>query len=168
VHLSDISWDVPGEEAVRNYQKGQTVEAIVLAIDPERERISLGEKQMAKDPFSGFIADHPKGTIVVGTVREVDAKGAIIDLPGGIEGYLRASELSRDRVEDARTLLKVGDSVEAKFTGVDRKSRAIALSIKAKDMHDEQEAMEAYRTDSPTGTSLGDLLKEQLTDRDNG
>jgi small subunit ribosomal protein S1 len=168
VHLSDISWDVPGEEAVRNYQKGQTVEAVVLAIDPERERISLGIKQLAKDPFSGFIAQYPKGTIVTGTVREVDAKGAIIDLPGGIEGYLRASELARDRVEDARTVLKVGDTVEAKFTGVDRKSRAIALSIKAKEVHEEQEAMEAYRTDAPTGTSLGDLLKEQFSDRDDG
>jgi small subunit ribosomal protein S1 len=166
VHLSDISWDVPGEEAVRNYQKGQTVEAVVLSIDPERERISLGIKQMAKDPFSAFIAQNPKGSIVKGTVREVDAKGAIIDLGGGIEGYLRASELARDRVEDARTVLKAGDEVEAKFTGVDRKSRAIALSIKAKDIHEEQEAMQAYRTDAPTGTSLGDLLKEQLTERD--
>ena len=162
VHLSDISWDIPGEEAVRSYQKGQTIEAVVLSIDPERERISLGIKQMAKDPFSAFIAQHPKGSIVVGTVREVDAKGAIIDLPGGIEGYLRASELARDRVEDARTILKEGDTVEAKFTGVDRKSRAIALSIKAKDIHEEQEAMQAYRTDSMTGTSLGDLLKEQF------
>jgi small subunit ribosomal protein S1 len=167
VHLSDISWDVPGEEAVRNYQKGQTIEAVVLSIDPERERISLGIKQMAKDPFSAFIAQHPKGSVVKGVVREVDAKGAIIDLPGAVEGYLRASELARDRVEDARTVLKVGDEVEAKFTGVDRKSRAIALSIKAKEVHDEQEAMQAYRTDSPTGTSLGDLLKEQLSDRDN-
>jgi len=162
VHLSDISWDIAGEEAVRSYQKGQTLEAVVLSIDPERERISLGIKQMAKDPFSAFIAQHPKGSIVVGTVREVDAKGAIIDLPGGVEGYLRASELARDRVEDARTVLKEGDSVEAKFTGVDRKSRAIALSIKAKDIHEEQEAMQAYRTDSMTGTSLGDLLKQQI------
>lgn len=162
VHLSDISWDIAGEEAVRSYQKGQALEAVVLSIDPERERISLGIKQMAKDPFSAFIAQHPKGSIVVGTVREVDAKGAIIDLPGGVEGYLRASELARDRVEDARTVLKEGDSVEAKFTGVDRKSRAIALSIKAKDIHEEQEAMQAYRTDSMTGTSLGDLLKQQI------
>ncbi len=167
VHLSDISWDVPGEEAVRNYQKGQQLEAVVLAIDPERERISLGIKQLAKDPFSAFIAQHPKGSIVRGVVREVDAKGAIIDLPNGIEGYLRASELARDRVEDARTVLKAGDEVEAKFTGVDRKSRAIALSIKAKEVHEEQEAMQAYRTDAATGTSLGDLLKEHLTDRDN-
>jgi small subunit ribosomal protein S1 len=166
VHLSDISWDVPGEEAVRNYQKGQQLEAMVLSIDPERERISLGIKQLAKDPFSGWIAENPKGTIVRGAVREVDAKGAIIDLGGGVEGYLRASELTRDRVEDARTLLKVGDEVEAKFTGVDRKARTIALSIKAKDIHEEQEAMQAYKTDASSGTSLGDLLKEQLTDRE--
>jgi len=167
VHLSDISWDVPGEEAVRNYQKGQTVEAMVLSIDPERERISLGIKQLAKDPFSTWIAEHPKGTIVKGAVREVDAKGAVIDLGGGVDGHLRASELSRDRVEDARTLLKVGDEVEAKFTGVDRKSRTIALSIKAKEMHEEAEAMQSYRTDSSTGTSLGDLLKEHIGGQDN-
>jgi small subunit ribosomal protein S1 len=166
VHLSDISWDMPGEEAVRNYQKGQTVEAMVLSIDPERERISLGIKQLAKDPFSTWIAEHPKGTIVNGAVREVDAKGAIIDLGGGVDGHLRASELSRDRVEDARTLLKVGDEVEAKFTGVDRKSRTIALSIKAKEMHEEAEAMQSYRTDSSTGTSLGDLLKEHIGGQD--
>jgi small subunit ribosomal protein S1 len=163
VHLSDLSWDVAGEEAVRQYQKGQTVEAIVVAIDPERERISLSVKQLAKDPFSNWIAEHPKGSIVRGIVREVEAKGAVVDLGGGIDGYLRASELSRDRVEDARALLKVGDEVEAKFTAVDRKVRTIALSIKAKDMAEEQEAMQAYRSDSSTGTSLGDLLKEQIS-----
>jgi small subunit ribosomal protein S1 len=163
VHLSDLSWDVPGEEAVRGYQKGQTVEAIVVAIDPERERISLSVKQLAKDPFSNWIAEHPKGSIVRGIVREVEAKGAVVDLGGGIDGYLRASELSRDRVEDARALLKVGDEVEAKFTAVDRKVRTIALSIKAKDMAEEQEAMQAYRSDATTGTSLGDLLKEQIS-----
>ena len=163
VHLSDLSWDVPGEEAVHGYQKGQAVEAIVVAIDPERERISLSVKQLAKDPFSSWIAEHPKGTIVRGLVREVDAKGAIVDLGGGIDGYLRASELSRDRVEDARTLIKVGDEVEAKFTAVDRKVRTIALSIKAKDVAEEQEAMQNYRSDSTTGTSLGDLLKEQIS-----
>ena len=166
VHLSDISWDLPGEEAVRSYQKGQQVDAMVLSIDPERERISLGVKQLAKDPFSAYIADHPKGSIVRGTVREVDAKGAIIDLGNGVDGQLRASELSRDRVEDARLLLKVGDEVEAKFTNVDRKGRSISLSIKAKDIHEEQEAMQNYRTDSPTGTSLGDLLKEQISGQD--
>jgi len=163
VHLSDLSWEVPGEEAVRNYQKGQTVEAIVVAIDPERERISLSVKQLAKDPFSTWIAEHPKGSIVRGLVREVDAKGAVVDLGGGIDGYLRASELARDRVEDARAMLKVGDEVEAKFTAVDRKVRTIALSIKAKDMAEEQEAMQNYRSDSSTGTSLGELLKEQIS-----
>jgi small subunit ribosomal protein S1 len=163
VHLSDLSWDVPGEEAVRSYQKAQTVEAIVVAIDPERERISLSVKQLAKDPFSTWIAEHPKGTIVRGIVKEVDPKGAIIELGGGIEGYLRASELSRDRVEDARTVLKVGDEVEAKFTAVDRKVRTIALSIKAKEMHEEAEAVQNYRSDSVTGTSLGELLKEQIS-----
>ncbi|MFI4889574.1 MAG: 30S ribosomal protein S1 [Steroidobacterales bacterium] len=166
VHLSDISWDMPGEEAVRSYQKGQQVDAMVLSIDPERERISLGIKQLAKDPFSAYIAEHPKGSIVRGVVREVDAKGAIIDLGNGVDGQLRASELSRDRVEDARVMLKVGDEVEAKFTGVDRKGRSIALSIKMKDIHEEQEAMQNYRTDSPTGTSLGDLLKEQISGQD--
>jgi small subunit ribosomal protein S1 len=168
VHLSDISWDVPGEEAVRNYQKGQQLEAMVLSIDPERERISLGIKQLAKDPFSTWIAEHPKNTIVKGVVREVDAKGAIIDLGGGVEGHLRASELSRDRVEDARTVLKVGDEVEAKFTNVDRKSRNIALSIKAKEIHEENEAVQNYRTgETSSGTSLGDLLKEHIGGQDN-
>jgi len=166
VHLSDISWDMPGEEAVRSYQKAQQVDAMVLSIDPERERISLGIKQLAKDPFSAYIAEHPKGSIVTGVVREVDAKGAIIDLGNGVDGQLRASDISRDRVEDARLLLKVGEEVEAKFTGVDRKGRSISLSIKAKDIHEEQEAMQNYRTDSPTGTSLGDLLKEQISGQD--
>ena len=163
VHLSDISWDQPGEEAVRNYQKGQQLEAMVLSIDPERERISLGIKQLAKDPFSAYIADNPKGTIVRGVVKEVDARGAIIDLGNGIEGQLRASELGRDRVEDARAVLKVGEELEAKFTGVDRKSRTISLSIKAKEAHEEAEAVQSYRSESATsGTSLGDLLKEQI------
>src|SRR5688500_7724773 len=169
VHLSDISWDIPGEEAVRNYQKGQQVEAMVLSIDPERERISLGIKQLAKDPFSAWIADHPKGSIVKGKVREVDAKGAIIDLGGGVDGHLRASELSRDRVEDARTVLKVDQEVEARFTNVDRKSRTIALSIKAKEIHEEAEVVQNYRTGETTsaGTSLGDLLKEHIGGQEN-
>ena len=166
VHLSDISWDMPGEEAVRSYQKAQQVDAMVLSIDPERERISLGIKQLAKDPFSAYIAEHPKGSIVLGVVREVDAKGAVIDLGNGVDGQLRASELSRDRVEDARLFLKVGQEIEARFTGVDRKGRSISLSVKAKDIHEEQEAMQNYRTDSPTGTSLGDLLKEQISGQD--
>jgi small subunit ribosomal protein S1 len=163
VHLSDISWEQPGEEAVRNYQKGQQLEAMVLSIDPERERISLGIKQLAKDPFSAYIADNPKGTIVRGLVKEVDARGAVIDLGNGVEGQLRASELGRDRVEDARAVLKVGEQVEAKFTGVDRKSRTISLSIKAKEAHEEAEAVQSYRSETqPSGTSLGDLLKEQI------
>jgi small subunit ribosomal protein S1 len=166
VHLSDISWDMPGEEAVRSYQKAQQVDAMVLSIDPERERISLGIKQLAKDPFSAYIAEHPKNSVVKGVVREVDAKGAIIDLGNGVDGQLRASDISRDRVEDARLVLKVGDEIEARFTGVDRKGRSISLSVKAKDIHEEQEAMQNYRTDSPTGTSLGDLLKEQISGQD--
>jgi len=163
VHLSDISWDQTGEEAVRNYQKAQQVEAMVLSIDPERERISLGIKQLAKDPFSAFIAENPKGSIVKGTVKEVDARGAIIDLGNSIEGQLRASELGRDRVDDARTVLKVGDEIESKFVGVDRKTRTISLSVKAKEVHEEAEAVQSYRSEVPTsGTSLGDLLKEQI------
>ena len=165
VHLSDISWDLPGEEAVRNYAKGNQLEAMVLSIDPERERISLGIKQLAKDPFSAYIAENPKGTIVKGVVREVDARGAIIDLGNGIEGQLRASELGRDRVEDARMVLKPGEEIEAKFTGVDRKSRTISLSVKAKEIHEEAEAVQSYRSDSAPsggGTTLGDLLKEHI------
>lgn len=167
VHLSDLSWDVAGEEAVRNYQKGQQVEAMVLSIDPERERISLGIKQLAQDPFSEWIATNPKGTVVKGVVKEVDVRAAVIDLGNGIEGQLRSSDLSRDRVEDARTVLKVGQEIEARFTGVDRKTRTIALSIKAKEMHEEQEAVSNYRSEqgSSSGTSLGDLLKEQIGDR---
>ena len=172
VHLSDISWDVAGEEAVRNFQKGQQLEAMVLSIDPERERISLGIKQLAKDPFSGYIADNPKGSIVRGVVKEVDARGAVIDLGSGIEGQLRASELGRDRVEDARTILKVGEEIEAKFLGVDRKTRTISLSVKAKEIHEEAEAVQSYRTEQggSSGTSLGELLKAQIGggDRDRG
>jgi len=167
VHLSDISWEAPGEEAVHNYKKGEEIETTVLAIDPERERISLGIKQLDQDPFSLFLAEHPKGSIVTGSVIEVDARGAKIELPGGVQGQLRASELSRDRVEDARTVLKVGDKVEAKFTGMDRKSRVLALSIKAKEAHDEAAAVESYKTESEAaggGTTLGDLLKEQIPD----
>ncbi len=163
VHLSDISWNVPGEEAVRSYKKGDEVEAVVLAVDPERERISLGIKQMEQDPFSNFVAAHSKGSVVHGTVVEVTPKAAKIDLGEGIEGILRASELSRDRVEDARTLLKEGDKIEAKFMGVDRKTRSINLSIKAKDDEDEARVMREYTgRSSGTGTSLGDIFKEQM------
>ena len=166
VHLSDISWDIPGEEAVRNYKKGDDLEAVILSIDPERERISLGVKQMDKDPFSSYLAENPKGTIVSGTVSEVDARGAVITLADGVEGYLRASELSRDRVEDARTVLKPGQEIEARFTGLDRKSRRIALSVKAKEVHEEAEAVQQYRTESSSGTSLGDLLKAHISGKD--
>lgn len=162
VHLSDISWNAPGEEAVRSYKKGDEVEAVVLAVDPERERISLGIKQMEQDPFSNFVAAHAKGALVAGTVLEVTPKSARIDLGEGVEGILRASELSRDRVEDARTVLNEGDAIEAKFMGVDRKSRSINLSIKAKDDEEEARVMKEYSSSSTGGTSLGDIFKEQM------
>ena len=166
VHLSDISWEDVGEEAVRNYKKGQEIEASVLAIDAERERISLGIKQLEKDPFSNWLAAHPKNTIVKGTVTEVDARGALVDLGDGVFGSLRASELARGRVEDARTMIKLGEEIEAKFINVDRKNRAIALSIKAKEVHEEAEAVSSYKSDSsaaPVGTTLGELLKEKMS-----
>jgi small subunit ribosomal protein S1 len=166
VHLSDISWDLTGEEAVHNYKKGQEIEAAVLAIDSERERISLGIKQLDKDPFSAWLADHPKNTMVKGTVTEVDARGATVDLGDGVTGSLRASELAQGRVEDARTMIKIGDAVEAKFTNVDRKNRSVALSIKAKEAHEEAEALSSYQTDSgatPAATTLGELLKEKMS-----
>jgi small subunit ribosomal protein S1 len=165
VHLSDLSWDVPGEEAVRNYSKGEEIEATVLGIDPERERISLGVKQLDKDPLSLFMSVHPKGTIVKGIVQEVDAKGAMLELEDGVMGQLRASEISRDRVEDARTVIKVGEEIEARFTGVDRKNRIISLSIKAKEEQEEQQAVQSYKAEGgqSTSTTLGDLLKEQMT-----
>lgn len=163
VHLSDISWDESGEDALRSFKKGDEVETVVLSVDPERERISLGIKQLDKDPFSSFVAVHEKGSIVNGTITEVDAKGANIDLGDGVEGYLRASEISRDRVEDARAVLKVGEEVEAKFLGVDRKNRSISLSIKAKDMADEQAAIKGYAREAQAGTAtLGDILKQQM------
>ncbi len=166
VHLSDISWEVPGEEAVRNYQKGQEIDAAVLAIDAERERISLGIKQLEKDPFSAWLAEHPKNSIVKGTVTEVDARGATIDLGDGVLGSLRASELARGRVEDARTMIKMGEEIEAKFTNVDRKNRTIALSIKAKEVSEEADAISSYKSDAgaaPVGTTLGELLKEKMS-----
>jgi small subunit ribosomal protein S1 len=162
VHLSDISWDEPGEQALRRYKKGDELETVVLSVDPERERISLGVKQLDRDPFSSFVAIHEKGSFVTGTVTEVDAKGATIALGDGVEGYLRASEISRDRVEDARSVLKVGDEVESKFLGVDRKNRTISLSIKAKDQEEEQAAIKGYARESAGATTLGDLLREQM------
>ncbi|MET0026152.1 MAG: 30S ribosomal protein S1 [Candidatus Thiodiazotropha sp.] len=163
IHLSDISWDDEGEDAIRNFKKGDEVETVVLSVDPERERISLGIKQLAQDPFSLFVAANEKGSFVKGTVAEVDAKGAVVALADGVEGYLRASELSRDRVEDARSMLKEGDEIEAKFVGVDRKNRTISLSIKAKDADEEAAAIKGYARDAATSApTLGDLLKEQM------
>ena len=163
VHLSDLDWNEPGEQAVRRYSKGQEVDAVVLSIDAARERISLGVKQLLQDPLTQFLADYPKGTIVHGTVRTVDARGAIIDLPGGVEGYIKAGDISRDRVEDATKLLKDGDKLDARFVGVDRKNRIISLSVRAKEIQEEEEAVAEYSRNASTGkTSLGDLLKEQI------
>jgi len=165
VHLSDLSWSLPGEEAVRKYKKGDEVEAIVLGIDVERERISLGIKQLDGDPFTSFMSVHDKNSIVKGTVKTIDAKGAIIGLEGDVEGYLRASEVSRDRVEDIRSHLKEGDAVTAMIINIDRKNRTINLSIKARDMADESAAMQKMAADKPANagtTSLGALLKAKL------
>ncbi|HRF82944.1 MAG: 30S ribosomal protein S1 [Xanthomonadales bacterium] len=166
VHLSDISWNTTGEDILRNYKKGDTLEAVVLAVDPERERISLGLKQMEQDPFGQYMATHPKGSKVEGTVKEVDAKGATIDLGDGVEGYVSARDISYDRVDDATQHLKVGDKVEAKFVGMDRKGRSLQLSIKAKDEAETAEALAEYNkaaAEAATGTtSLGALLRAQL------
>ncbi|MFI4922358.1 MAG: S1 RNA-binding domain-containing protein, partial [Burkholderiales bacterium] len=165
VHLSDLSWTQPGEQAVRNYKKGDEVEAMVLSIDVERERISLGIKQLDGDPFTSYIATHDKNSIVTGKVKSIDAKGAVIALDTDVEGYLRASEVSRDRVEDIRTHLKEGDEVKSMIINIDRKNRSINLSIKAKDMAEESEAMSKVATESAatTGTTnLGALLKAKL------
>ena len=166
VHLSDLSWSATGEEAKQNYKKGDEVEALVLSIDVEKERISLGVKQMDGDPFTSFIATHDKNSLVTGAVKSVDAKGAVIDLGEDVEGYLRVSEFSRDRIEDLSQHLKVGDSVEALITNVDRKTRSINLSIKAKDQAEQSEAMQKLASDAAgasTGTTnLGALLKAKL------
>lgn len=171
VHLSDLSWNMPGEEAVRNYKKGDEVEAMVLAIDAERERISLGIKQMEGDPFTNYVAVNDKNSIVKGIVKSADAKGAVITLDGEVEGYLRASEVSRDRVEDIRTHLKEGDEVEAKIINIDRKNRNINLSIKAKDMADEADVMQkmsASDTGAAGTTNLGALLKAKMDTKQTG
>ena len=168
VHLSDISWNETGEEAVRNYKKGDEIETVILSIDPERERISLGVKQLEDDPFGNYISENDRGSIVTGEVIEVDAKEVIIKLADEVEGVLKASDISRDRVEDARNSFKVGDSVEAKITSVDRKNRGVALSIKAKDYEDEKEAVkslkEAEQETASPGT-IGDLIKAQMADK---
>ncbi|GAA6134320.1 30S ribosomal protein S1 [Oceaniserpentilla sp. 4NH20-0058] len=165
VHLSDISWNEVGEEAVRNYKKGDELETIILSIDPERERISLGVKQLERDPFAEYVAENDKGTIIKGKVLSVDAKAAIVEIMEGVEATLKASEISKDRVEDARNVLKEGDEVEAKIIMVDRKNRNISLSVKSKDEVEEQEALKAHRekeTEAAGPTTIGDLIKEQL------
>jgi len=165
VHLSDLSWSIPGEEAVRNYKKGDELEAVVLAIDVERERISLGIKQMEGDPFGGFVTGHDKGAIVTGTVKSLDAKGAVVLLDGDVEAYLKASEVSVDRVEDIRTHLKEGDTVKALIINVDRKNRGINLSIKAMDKADTAAAMQKFTAENTSvsgSTNLGALLKAKM------
>lgn len=168
VHLSDLSWNESGEEAVRKYKKGDELEAVVLAIDTERERISLGIKQMGGDPFSNFASTHDKNTLVKGTVKSVDAKGAVIDLGNDVEGYLRAAEISTDRVEDATTRLAAGDEVEALITNIDRKNRSIQLSIRAKDAAEARDALDRLNADATAAsgtTNLGALLKAKLEQR---
>jgi small subunit ribosomal protein S1 len=168
VHLSDISWSEVGEEAVRRYKKGDELDTVILSVDPERERISLGIKQLEADPQSDYVAVNDKGAIVRGTVKEVDAKGAVVILADGVEAILKASEISRDRVEDARNVLKEGEEIEAKIISVDRKSRVIQLSIKSKDVEDEKEAIQSLRDKPATSdiaagpTTLGDLLRAQM------
>ena len=163
VHLSDLSWTEPGEEAVRKYKKGEELEAVVLSIDVERERISLGVKQMSGDPFNNFCSTHEKGSVVTGKVKSVEAKGAVIDLGNDTEGYLRASEIGPDRVEDARNVLKEGDEVTAAITNIDRKARSIQLSIRAKDQAETREAMAKMEEDAKDGTTnLGALLRAKL------
>jgi len=163
VHLSDLDWNEPGETAVRRFSKGQEVEAVVLAIDGARERISLGVKQLGQDPLTQFLAEYQKGVMVKGTVKTVDARGAVIELPYGVEGYIKANDLSRERVEDATKVLSVGDTLESRFIGVDRKNRSVTLSVREKEIQEEQEIVAEYSRNASTGkTSLGDLLKDQL------
>jgi small subunit ribosomal protein S1 len=166
IHLSDLSWSIAGEEAVRNYKKGDEVEAVVLAIDVERERISLGIKQMESDPFGGFASSNEKGAVVTGTVKSLDAKGAVIQLDGDVEAYLKASEVSADRVEDIRTHLKEGDTVTAVIINVDRKNRGINLSIKALNKAEESAAMQKFSSETSSNagtTNLGALLKAKMS-----
>ncbi|PXF63062.1 30S ribosomal protein S1 [Kangiella spongicola] len=165
VHLSDISWTVSGEEAVRDFKKGDEVEAVVLSVDAERERISLGIKQVDSDPFAEYLSEHPKGSVVKGKIIDVDAKGATVELAENIEGYVRASDISNERVEDASKHLSIGDTIDAKFVGVDKKNRNLTLSIKAKDAAEEAEAIKEFSNEkSSSPATLGDLLKEQLGD----
>ncbi len=163
VHLTDISWNKSGEEAIRDFKKGDELTTIILAIDPERERISLGLKQLEQDPFSTFAAEMNRGSIVSGVVTSVDEKGAEVELAPEVVAYLRASEIAAERVNDARDVLKVGDKVTARVTNIDRKTRGIQISIRAKDEADQQEAMKGFNNTSNIGSNtLGDLLKGQL------
>ncbi len=167
VHLSDISWNEVGEEAVRNYKKGDEIETVILSIDPERERISLGIKQLEDDAFSGYVAENDRGSIVTGEVIEVDAKSVVVKLADEVEGILKASDISREKVEDARSLFKVGDQVEAKIIAVDRKNRGLALSIKAKDYDDEKDAVKSLKDkeESSSPGTIGDLIKAQMAEK---
>tara|TARA_R110002111_G_scaffold77334_3_gene122843 strand:- start:47115 stop:48782 length:1668 start_codon:yes stop_codon:yes gene_type:complete len=165
VHLSDISWDEKGEEELQSYKKGMELETVILAIDSDRERISLGIKQIEQDPFQEFLASNDKNSLVKGVVKEVDAKGAVIQLNDNIEGYLRASELSRDRVDDARNILNEGDEVEAKFIGIDRKNKTINLSIKAKDDDEEKAVLSDYSQQNASTPTLGDIFKNSMEDK---
>ena len=168
VHLSDISWHETGEDAVRKYKKGDEIETVILSVDPERERISLGIKQLERDPFAEFVQVNDKGTIITGTVKSVDAKAAILELAPDVEATLKASEMSQDRVEDLTTQLKEGDEVEAKIINIDRKNRVINLSVKSKDVDDEKQAMKDVRekqVESAGPTTIGDLIKEQMQNK---
>jgi len=167
VHLSDLSWDRPGEEVVTEFQKGDNLSVVLLAVDAERERISLGLKQVSEDPFVAYIADNGKGGVVTGTVKDVNARGARITLAPGVNGYVRAAEISRERVQDARTALTKGDEIEAKIVSIERKDRHISLSIKARDAESDDEAAQEYARDaSLESAKLGDKLKEQLGNQD--
>ena len=160
VHTSDISWAEDGEASVRDFKKGDELETVILAVDAERERISLGIKQLEQDPFQNFLATYEKGSLIKGTIKDVDAKGAVVTLPGNVEGYIRASEIQRDRVEDARTLLKEGDTIEAKFIGVDKKSKSISLSIKAKDHDEETTAIKDHSQQGVGSPTFADIFKQ--------
>ena len=164
IHLSDLSWERPGSEVVREYHRGDEIEVVVLSVDPERERISLGVKQALNDPFAEFVGSHGKGGVVKGTVTELDAKGAVVRLADGVDGYLRATELSRDHIEDARSVLSEGQEIEAKITSIERKNRRISLSIKAREMDLQEQAIQEFsKKNTASGVTLGDKLKEELS-----
>ena len=168
VHASDVAWDVDGEDALRTFQKGEEVDAVVLAIEAGRERISLGIKQLQTDPLTSYMAEHPKGSLVTGKVTEVEQRVVKVALAEGVDGFLRASDIARDRVEDARTALNVGDEIEARIVTIDRKNRTLGISIKAKEMYDEDQAMKEYNevNEQDGATTMGDLLKQQITGQD--